>query len=362
MIRKRTLYIVVALALSVGFFGLWYYRSAQSMRSFVEEWSLSFQRAEERCRLGGARIAIDCAHWAAHAPIYNAAQFAELEEWLTPACRQGRQMDCQRLEKIAAARSDNSSPWLLGTAENSGFSGWPKIKNASASMSSSDWLNNALQGAVAGAQSAVDLYCGNLSEIKETLVCTTSNQMKLNLSIGRVVSYVEQNRRIDSYKEHEENPLNRFWQGVDLQREDFDSAVKVLRQRGSLAPEEERLWSWLEARPWKVFLAFNVYSVFTGIPSHEFLHALYFSSPEFRSATRSVIENHSTQLQNLSQFVERLYKTPERFILSNEKQAYLLEHNSSFRDVEGEGVIAQILDALPLGFDRSIITQLQQGY
>lgn len=362
MIRKRALYIAIAFILSTAASALWFYRASQSIASFVEQWSLSFQRAEERCRNVGTRLVLDCAHWAAHAPVHNSAQFAELEEWLTPACRQGGQVECQRLQKIADARTDTASPWLVDMESILESVDWPKVKSSNVALTSAEWLYNALQGAVAGANSRLDLFCGNLAEIKETLVCTSADQLKLNLAIGRVVTYVEQNRQIQSHSEHKENPLNRFWQGVDLQRQDFDSAVKVLRQLGSVAPEEERLWAWLEGRPWGVFLAFNVYSVFTGIPSHEFLHALYFLNSDFRRTVRSVIEHPATQLKKLSQFVARLYKTPESFILSNEKQAYLLEHNSAFRTAEGNRVVTQILDSLPLDFDSNLITQLQQGY
>lgn len=361
--RKYALFITFSAIVCVGSAAAyWLVRSDESAAAFVEQWSLSFQRAEESCRKGSRKMAFECAHWAAYAPIYNSDQFGELEEWLAPACQLGGEIECLRLQKIGAARSNVRSPWLTNVGANAPESDWPRIKFSSQAMTSSDWLNNALQGAVAGTDRTIDLFCGNLTEIDETLVCTVSDQLRLNRAIGRIVAYIEQNRRLDTYQDHMENPLNRFWQGVDLQRTDFDKTVNILRQRGQVVPEEERLWKWLESQSWQVFLAFNVYSIFTGIPSHEFLHALYFSNQEFRNAVRSVVESDISGLKNLSEFVGRLYKTPETFIISNEMQAYLFEYRSSFRDTAGERVIAQILDALPLSFDHSLITQLQQGY
>ncbi|MEY2989042.1 MAG: hypothetical protein RJB13_2563 [Pseudomonadota bacterium] len=362
MIRNRTRYISIAITFCVAVAGLWFFRDEGSIATFVENWSLSFEKAEQQCRTSEGLKVLDCAHWAVHAPIYDSSQFAELERWLTPACQQGGWVECQRLQKIASARQENTSPWLSATEADAPINIWPHIKSSEVPLSSSEWLYNALQGAIAGSQTRVDLFCGNLTEINETLVCTSSNQIKLNLFIGRVVAYIEQNRRLDSYQNHAKNPINRFWQGVDLQREDFNSAVKVLRQLGALAPEEDRLWSWLETKSWQVFLAFNMYSVFTGIPSHEFLHALYFSSEEFRGAARSVLENRNIRLEKLSQFIDLLYKTPDGFIISNEKQAYLFEHNSSYLNGEGRRVIAQILNALPMNFDQTLIDKLRQGY
>lgn len=360
--RKQTIFVVVSVVCGLGLSLAWLNLSKQPAEIFVEKWSQSFEQAEEKCRTAGHHAALECAEWAALAPIYNSGQFLEMENWLTPACERGDGKACARLRLIAEARLRTNSPWL--TALGSSLNGihWPLIELAQKPLSSSEWLESALLGAVSGPNAKIDMFCGELAEVGETLVCTVQDQLRLNQAIGRIVTYVEQGYRVDSVSRHKSNALNRFWQGVDLQRKDFLKAAALLREVGPVAPDEEKLWSWLESRQWKVFLAFNAYSVFTGVPSHEFLHALYFLNSDFRMAVRSSVEPNESQLKRLSQFVTGLYDTKDQFILSNEMQAYLLEYGSTFRDVKGARVVQDIMNALPLGFDKNLIFNLQQGY
>jgi hypothetical protein len=361
---RKSVFLIGALVLgaaAVGF--VWSRQRASSIENFVARWALSFEEAESKCRKRSFKARFHCSRWATTAPIYEAEQFSEVEDWLQPACQSGDAVSCSRLRLLTDARQNKESVWLNQSLA-SGDAGalWPRINALNGVHTSSAWLKYALEGAVAGRSADVDLVCGGLSELPEVLVCTSQGQMKLNRAIGRVVSYVEQGGRVDSFERHIENPLNRFWQGVDLQRADFMRAVDVLRGAGVIDPAEERLWSWLEAQPWKVFLAFNAYSVFTGIPSHEFLHALYFSSQAFQSAVKSTLRPQPAPLQELREFVDVLYRTDNQFITLNEMQAYLLEHDSPFRNEETEGIVDQLIKALPAGMNSQLISTLQKGY
>jgi hypothetical protein len=80
-------------------------------------------------------------------------------------------------------------------------------------------------------------------------------------------------------------------------------------------------------------LAFNSYSVFSGVPSHEFLHAAYFYSPEFRNISSRALQFHLGSLSDVGRYVTSIYKTDSPFILVNEIQAYLLQSGSPFQDL-----------------------------
>lgn len=361
---RKSLILIGALVLCGGIAGLvWSRQRVSPLENFVARWARSFDRLESKCRMNSTRSLLDCSRWATTAPIIDPAQFSDVEEWLQPACQSGDGLSCSRLRLLSNARQGGESIWR-SSSQSAGVadSPWPRIRELDGVHTSSEWLNHALQGAVAGRSADVDLVCGGLSELPDVLVCTSQGQIQLNRAIGRIVSYVEQGGRVDSFERHTKNPLNQFWQGVDLRRSDFTTAVEVLRGAGAIDPAEERLWTWLEAQPWKVFLAFNVYSVFTGIPSHEFLHGLYFSSEAFQAAVQATLRPQLSPMKALKEFVDELYHTDEQFIKFNEMQAYLLEHESSFRTSKTEAIVDRLFDALPREFNRNLISALQKGY
>jgi hypothetical protein len=171
---------------------------------------------------------------------------------------------------------------------------------------------------------------------------------RINNALGRVVTYIEHGRKILSKEEHLSNPLLRFWQGSNLRRSDFESAVELLSRAGKPLADEARLWDWMLARPWKYFLSFSAPSVFTGVPSHEFLHGLYFQSANFRNVVEDTLSSTPEGLERLKFFIAKIFDTNDKYILNNEIQAYLLQHQSSFTDVKSRVV----RDRLVSGFRR----------
>jgi hypothetical protein len=105
------------------------------------------------------------------------------------------------------------------------------------------------------------MACGLVVELPETLVCVSRGNTRINNALGRVVTYIEHGRKILSKEEHLSNPLLRFWQGSNLRRSDFESAVELLSRAGKPLADEARLWDWMLARPWKYFLSFSAPSV-----------------------------------------------------------------------------------------------------
>jgi len=90
------------------------------------------------------------------------------------------------------------------------------------------------------------------------------------------------------------------------------------------------LWNFLFSESWDFVLSFNAFSVFSGIPSHEYLHGIYFSSDGYRKSVDEIIDDNPFSLLPIKKFVQSLYKTEDEFVINNEIQAYALQHDFSF--------------------------------
>jgi hypothetical protein len=84
------------------------------------------------------------------------------------------------------------------------------------------------------------------------------------------------------------------------------------------------------------------------VPSHEFLHGLYFQSANFRNVVEDTLSSTPEGLERLKFFIAKIFDTNDKYILNNEIQAYLLQHQSSFTDVKSRVV----RDRLVSGFRR----------
>ncbi|MEY4065736.1 MAG: hypothetical protein RIR26_1944 [Pseudomonadota bacterium] len=250
---------------------------------------------------------------------------------LKKSCNFGREVDCRKARRILNVSLSNQNVWKSDfrnvPVSNAGL----RIKFLDEGRTASGWQDLAVEGAVFGRDSPFDFVCGRLHEIPETLVCVTKGNRTINTAIGRVVAYVEQGNQIRSVESHSRDPFQKFWQGVDLRREDYVKAVDLLREAGTLDPLEVELWKWLDQQDWKFFISFNSYSVFSGVPSHEFLHAAYFHSSAFRKISSYLTRFHFGFLNDVSRFVSTLYNTENPFIIVNEIQAHLLQSESAYQ-------------------------------
>lgn len=332
--------------------------------AFVAQQEATLARLQSDCSISGTAPGRGCARWAMVNWAWNSELHPDALFWLEKSCAEGDALSCQRRQRIESMRSHSSSHWnLLNQRADAGASEeWPRVSEVAGSLIISEWLDVALQGALKGGDSAADLVCGKVTELPEALVCVSKGNKRLNDALGRVVSYVEQGRKILSITEHKQNPLLRFWQGTDLRRDDFNQAVKILRRKGSLLSEEQRLWDWLGARTWKYLLTFNCHSVFSGVPSHEFLHGLYFSQPSYRTAVQGTIDEFQKNLVAVKSFVEEIFDTSDSFILKNEIQASLLQHESMFTDRRSISAREELLRRISNESGIIDIEKFRQGY
>jgi len=332
--------------------------------AFVAQQEATLARLQSDCSLSGTAPGRVCARWAMVNWAWNSELHPDALFWLEKSCAEGDALSCQRRQRIESMRSHSLSHWefLNKGIEVGAGEEWPRVSDVASSLSMSEWLDVALQGALKGEDSAADLVCGSSIELPEALVCVSKGNRRLNDALGRVVSYVEHGRKILSLTEHKQNPLLRFWQGTDLRREDFNQAVEILRRQGSLLPEEQRLWDWLGARTWKYLLTFNCHSVFTGVPSHEFLHGFYFSEPSYRSVVQGTVDEFEKSLVAVISFVEKVFDTSESFILNNEVQASLLQHESMFTDRKSISVREELIRRFSNEAGAIDIEKFRQGY
>jgi hypothetical protein len=332
--------------------------------AFVAQQEVTLARLQSDCSLSGTAPGRVCAHWAMVNWAWNSEFHPDALFWLEKSCAEDDALSCQRRQRIESMRSHSLSHWefLNKGIEVGAGEEWPRVSEVASSLSMSEWLDVALQGALKGEDSAADLVCGSSIELPEALVCVSKGNKRLNDALGRVVSYVEHGRKILSLTEHKQNPLLRFWQGTDLRRDDFNQAVEILRRQGSLLPEEQRLWDWLGARTWKYLLTFNCHSVFTGVPSHEFLHGLYFSEPSYRLVVQGTVDEFEKSLVAVIGFVEKVFDTSESFILNNEVQASLLQHESMFTDRKSISVREELIRRFRNESGVIDIEKFRQGY
>lgn len=371
--RKRTALsffaFVVFAALAVMFFAQGkFFRFSGNVNfaapAFVAQQEGALVRLQSDCSISGQVPGRVCAHWAMVNWAWNSELHPDALFWLEKSCADGDVLSCQRRQRIESIGTDFLSHWdLLNQRADAGADHeWPRVSEVARSLSISEWLDVALQGALKGGNSAADLVCGKVTELAEALVCVSKGNKRLNDSLGRVVSYVEQGRKVLSLTEHKQNPLLRFWQGTDLRRDDFNQAVKILRRQGSLLSEEQRLWDWLETRTWKYLLTFNCHSVFTGVPSHEFLHGLYFSQPSYRTTVQGTLDEFQKNIVAVKSFVETIFDTSDSFILRNEIQASLLQHESTFTDKKSISARDELLRRISNESGTIDIEKFRQGY
>jgi hypothetical protein len=328
---------------------------------FVSEQEALLAKLADDCRAPEFRRKARCVEWSMVHWAWTSQAPGEMSKILRESCASGSELSCERLRLIEEA--ERAQSWQrLDVESGADKELWPRISRLSNPLPISAWQELAVQGAVARSEAGADLACGFVTELPETLVCVTRGNRQMNNALGRVVSYIEQGNKLLSLDEHRRNPLLRFWQGSNLRRGDFETAVSLLRQSGSPLVEEERLWSWMMAQPWKYFLSFSAQSVFTGLPSHEFLHGLYFQSNDFRDVVEAALDDSAQKLRRLKMFVLKVFDTQDSYILNNEMQAYLLQHQSFFIDPNSNEVREQIVREFKLKSKNVDLSSFMTGY
>lgn len=329
--------------------------------SFVRDQESLLEQLALECRETTSASTEQCVDWSMVSWAWNSSAPAEFKRFLDQSCSLGSEFSCERLRRIEEAQQEQKWQKLQASEAKKPHS-WPSIVQLAGAQPIDSWLDIGLQGAVAARGSEIDLVCGAVLELPETLLCVSQGNRQFNYALGRVVSYVEQGNKILTIEQHRTNPLLRFWQGSNLRREDFEIAVQLLLQAGEPLADEQRLWSWMSAQPWKYFLSFSAPSVFTGVPSHEFLHGLYFQSEDFRKVVGQTLGDSQNSLERLKFFVAKIFDTSDPYILTNEMQAYLLQHQSFLRDKKSETVREQIIrnfELKPSGFE---LERFMMGY
>ncbi|NBO38401.1 hypothetical protein EBU99_07435 [bacterium] len=311
---------------------------------FVEEQEHALATAVLNCSSGSDAPA-GCGETAAMQMLWRSTADSEVTSLFEKACLGGDFKACGRIERLRVARAARlANIWRNAPSEeldmpapqaSEGFASgrWPRIKFLKGDISFTQWLDVALQSvALDTSEKIADLLCGYSSELPRTLICVSDGNLRINIALGRVVSLVEQGARVLKTSEQGVHPLNRFWQGVDLRRADFESATRRIENESedSLLAEEQALWPWLASKDWDALLTFNAYAVFSGLPSHEFLHGLYFHHQEFRASVERVAADKIPYLDYVRKFIQRIYRTENAFVLRNEMQAYILQAESPF--------------------------------
>ncbi len=255
---------------------------------------------------------------------------------LGAGCASGDARACRHLSRIEALKDSQngrdiwSEPDAFGRRLNPQSQQWPRIVSLSENHSYLNWMEINYQALQQREDRKVDLVCGRSLEFPRALVCSTYGSMKTSLALSRVASFIEQGGRIPATVEHRSSPLLRFWQGYNLRRSDFENAVSRIRSTVEVYPEEVALWNFLFSENWDFVLTFNAFSVFSGIPSHEYFHGVYFSSDAYKKSVDEIIDDNPFALLPINKFVQSLYKTKDEFVINNEIQAYAMQHDFSF--------------------------------
>lgn len=296
----------------------------------LEKHEANVDRLERYC---SRRNALFCFDAVSARTAWN-SQFTQGEAGrLEMGCASGDQRACRIGESLQRVGSSDSIWFQEGQDKDnpqSGDSAWPRIRLLDRPVSYRQWLDYSYATLIHKGQRNIDAVCAASIELSGTLVCLTYGNTSVNLALGRIAYVVEQGGRIRTQEEHGSPLLLRFWQGYNLMRRDFDSVSAKIETENEASPEERRMWSFLRRRDWQYLLTFNAFSVIAGIPSHEFLHAVYFSSPDYRNSVTQAIMNYKWKTLPLRFFAESLYKTENEFVLVNEMQAYALQSEPLF--------------------------------
>ena len=267
---------------------------------------------------------------------FDAADF----EFLNRGCSGGDKRACRHSAELFTASKKKSDLWSqperFGQLISSSARSWPRILWLNDIQSYRSWLEISYTALLQGGNFAADLVCGRTVEFSAALICAAAGSRQLNEALGRLAYQVEQSDAspFSSLEEGHKSLLARFWQGYDLLRSDFLSVAENLKAAGQLRSEESVLWDLLIQKDWKFLIAFNVFSVFSGIPSHEFLHGAYFSSAEYRENVDKAVMRFPLKTLPVVEFVKSIYKTQKQFVINNEIQAYALQ--AEFSDGKNE--------------------------
>lgn len=259
--------------------------------------------------------------------------FSDLSD-LQKGCSEGDDRACRSVSLMNVVQNKTSSAWIQSAAVQPDTvhanQTWPRVRFLDDVLSYRGWVDLSYQALWLKDERSFDWVCGQSQEFPEALVCATYGAKETNLALSRVAWLIEQDNKIQPLVEHRSSPFLSFWQGYDLQRLDFDHAVRDIKKVGDVHPEELEVWDLLQSRPWKFMLTFNIFSAPSGIPSHEFLHGVYFSSEKYRDKISSIVKESYWKLLPLRFFVQSIYKTQSEFVLQNEMQAYAMQSMSLF--------------------------------
>lgn len=322
--------------------------------AFVQEQESELEALRAKCDRTKPFSLRECQTWAEVSTAWSSESTTRLGQLWNQNCAAGQEESCRKWEMRRRLQAQPPQYWSRRQLESGGTRSWPAILELQQPLAAKDWLEIGFEGVVHGAGSSYDLVCGNSVELPDTLICASHGNVRINTAIGRAVSYIEQGKKLLSIGEHTRNPLLRFWQGTNLIRGDFDYAAKLLKETSPLLPEEESLWNWLDGKRWKYLITFNSFSVFSGIPSHEFLHGVYFSNPQYRDVVDGVLKSKSSLLKPVNLFLDRIFDTSDEYIRNNEIQAYLLQHRSFLNGKKSQKVREDLLSEIskiPMNLD-----------
>ena len=258
-------------------------------------------------------------------------------EKLILGCVAGDQRACRHssaLERVGTTAGDLNvwaRPERFGEIETGEGDRWPRVLFLRDKQSLVQLKDLAYQALVLKVNRKVDLVCAKAVEFLSGMTCVTHGAQQTSLALSRVSALIEQGEKIVPAQEHRKSPLLRFWQGFNFKRSDFVGSSDKIKQNHNLHQEEKALWSILLAREWDILLTFNVFSVFSGIPSHEYYHGIFFESENYRHKVDKIISRNPLDLLAVRSFVKSIYKTTDTYVLNNEIQAYALQDDHSYR-------------------------------
>lgn len=186
------------------------------------------------------------------------------------------------------------------------------------------------------------LECRELIEVPATLLCLTTSYNLLAELMGRVSYYSEAKPQYNIAAHNDTVYLQsdqRFYLGHDIKPQDlvnfYKDANLKCKENDSycLNQYEKELEKYIfeSQKTNYVTLALEAKTnIFFQVLTHEILHAQYFTSSTYREKIKDFWQNQisSSDKEQITKSLSKVYNISDEFLLLNEFQAYLLEYQS----------------------------------
>jgi hypothetical protein len=330
--------VVAAFVFSLGGYSAYRYRKtisrfSQDLPAALGQRDFNILSLKNACRSKNKKYCFDAV---SASTSWTSSFESEDSEYLVLGCISGDARACRHSDALERARSPLSdfniwaNPQKFGRVISEQGSDWPRVLFLNDKYSYAQWMEMLYRTMSLKEVRKVDIICATAAEFSNALICLTYGAQQTSLALSRIAALLEQEDKVVPAVDHRRSPLLRFWQGYNIRRADFEKNAGKIKSMDSLHKEEELLWKILLSGDWDFLLTFNVFSVFSGIPSHEYYHGIYFESEKYRQTVDDIVDGNPWGLLPVSSFVKSLYRTSDRFVLHNEIQAYAMQSEPPF--------------------------------